>query len=710
LKVELYDHQKKAVDELGNGKILRADPGVGKTMTALAYFYIKECGGVLNDWGSLKTPKDLYVITTAKKRNDGDWQRDAYYLGLMEDPEISVSGIKVTVDSWNNIEKYKEVTNAFFIFDEQKVVGSGPWAKSFIAIAKANRWILLSATPGDTWLDYAPVFLANGFYKNITEFKHTHVVYSPWHKFPKVERYNGLGRLVRNRNEVLVEMPYDRHTTRHLTWVEVGHDTALLERVTKQRWHVYENRPLRDVTELFSVARKVVNSAPSRLEAVRKIQKKHKRVIVFYNFDYELELLRTLSECSPGSEECSSTSWLEEHSSTGLGVKALTSTSSTQTDLTLTGGQAKSSSPTTLDSSSTKTEDPWQWLLSEEGKRANANRQAGDTPRHLYDTPTDQKLDPKTIESVRLLTTPGPWTALRPEELEANSWRRTGPTRSTGETAASSASKTGSASMASTDASEPKTGSRARTVFKEIGAAQPTHRPSLKSTVEPKDSKKLGSRGKEWSSEKSGEELQSDAKESGRSGSAIAVSNGHNESRSETWSSNSTQPSKNSTSSTTGSNVSNTNGGKGTRGTVLSLPSSQVSDSGGSSTDATQQTTFAIAEWNGHKHEPVPTTDEWVYLVQYRAGAEAWNCTTTDTVIFWSPTYSYKDFEQSQGRIDRLNTPFDDLYYWALYSDSWIDKAVKGSLDVKQDFNEKRYEKKLQADLYAEELVERMAA
>jgi len=373
--IELKPHQKKAVRELSNGKILYGSVGSGKTLTSLAYYLEKE------------SDKKLLIITTAKKRDSKDWIKEAALLGITE----------LTVDSWQNIHKYEDVTNSLLIADEQRLVGSGKWTKSFIKIAKKNHWILLSGTPGDTWLDYIPVFVANGFYKNRTEFKREHVVYSHYTKFPKVERYISTGKLIRLRNQILVEMPYVKHTTRKVEHVEVDYDDEKMEKATKHRWHIWEDRPIRDVAELFHVMRKIVNTDESRLNALRVLLKEHPKIIVFYNFDYELEILRTLSD------------------------------------------------------------------------------------------------------------------------------------------------------------------------------------------------------------------------------------------------------------------------------------------------------EFVVAEWNGHKHEPIPDTDSWVYLVQYMAGSEGWNCTDTNVMVFYSLTYSYKMFHQAHGRIDRLNTSFYELKYYIFLSKSIIDNAIWRSLKQKKNFNESNF-------------------
>lgn len=363
-------HQEKAIKELRNGNILKGGVGSGKTRTALGYYV------TLAPW--IK----LYVITTAMKRDSLDWEDEA-----------RLWGCEVVVDSWNNLMNYEDVEDAFFIFDEQRVVGSGVWVKAFLEVTKKNQWILLSATPGDTWMDYIPVFVANGFYKNRTEFCREHVVFSRYAKFPKVERIIGTRSLSLHLHSILVEMPYTRHTVRETIDVYVEYDKELFNTVWRRRWNHLEDRPVRSVAELFSLGRRVANSDPSRLARVKDLLIEHPKLIIFYNFDYELEILR--------------------------------------------------------------------------------------------------KLEVKQ------------------------------------------------------------------------------------------------------------------------------------------------------------------------------------------------------AEWNGHKHEEIPDGEEWVYLVQYAAGAEGWNCITTDAMVFYSATYSYRAFEQAKGRIDRLNTPFTKLRYYVLRSSCVIDTMIYRTLGDKKSFNER---------------------
>ena len=209
----LYPYQMKAVKQMKNGCILNGGVGSGKSRTSL-FYYFKEQGGWIdkNGYKPMKNPKNLYIITTARKRDTLEWEGELTHFLISPDSKLSKYKNKVVIDSWNNIKKYKDVCGAFFIFDEQRVVGSGTWVKAFLNIARKNKWILLSATPGDTWSDYIPVFVANGFYKNKTEFSREHIVYSRFTKYPKVDRYINTGRLIRHRNDILVDMEFERPT------------------------------------------------------------------------------------------------------------------------------------------------------------------------------------------------------------------------------------------------------------------------------------------------------------------------------------------------------------------------------------------------------------------------------------------------------------------------------------------------------------------
>lgn len=401
-RLSLYDHQRDAVDRMRNGCVLVGGVGSGKSRTALAYFF-KENGGDIDstDYSPMKNPQDLYIITTARKRDQCEWEGDMLPFLLTTDPENSLYKHRVVVDSWNNIGKYRDVKNAFFIFDEQRVVGKGEWVKSFDRIAKSNNWILLSATPGDTWEDYLPLFIANGFFKNRTEFYRNHCVFSRFTKYPKIERYLDTGRLIRLRDRILVDMDFERHTEAHHEDIFVGYDIAKYKDAIRNRWDPFKNEPIEQASALCYTLRRIVNTDESRQTALLQYYEDHPRLIIFYNFDYELDILKGL----------------------------------------------------------------------------------------YY-----------------------------------------------------------------------------------------------------------------------GEDVE-------------------------------------------------------------------------------------IAEWNGHKHMPIPDSDKWVYLVQYTAGAEGWNCIKTDTIAFYSQNYSYKIMQQSAGRIDRLNTPFKKLYYAHFKSRSGIDLAISKALSQKKKFNETRWVK-----------------
>ena len=291
--MQLYDYQINAVEKLQNGNILCGGVGSGKSRTALAYYYISVCKGEMQingdgNFKEMQKPLKLYIITTARKRDTKEWEEEALPF-LLKD---------FVVDSWNNIEKYKEVTDAFFIFDEQRIVGYGVWSKSFIKIARHNKWILLSATPGDTWLDYASVMIANGYYKNITQFRNEHVIYSYYTNYPKVERYIKTDKLIKIKNEILIDMDFKRKTISHEETILCDFNKIRYDMIRKNRWNYEEDKPIEQVAELCRLLRKVVNSDISRLDKVLDIYETYDKVIIFYNFNYELEMLRNFCECN----------------------------------------------------------------------------------------------------------------------------------------------------------------------------------------------------------------------------------------------------------------------------------------------------------------------------------------------------------------------------------------------------------------------------
>jgi hypothetical protein len=288
--VKLHEHQINAVHQLKTGSILCGGVGSGKTLTAISYYKKEEF------------PKDLYVITTAAKRDTLDWEHECAYFGISRDRTASLDGVQLIVDSWNNIKKYIEIKDAFFIFDEQRVIGSGAWVKSFYKIVKQNNWILLSATPGDTWKDYIPVFVANGFYKNRTDFIRRHVVYNNFTKFPKIDHYVEQGRLIKLKNQITVTMDYIKPTKQKIEVLFSSYDKDKFDLVYKKRWNPFTNMPIKEVGEFFFTMRRVVNSDENRINIIRDLVRRYRKIIVFYNFNYELDILRKLKEEIPLAE------------------------------------------------------------------------------------------------------------------------------------------------------------------------------------------------------------------------------------------------------------------------------------------------------------------------------------------------------------------------------------------------------------------------
>ena len=300
--MEFDQVQKDAVKRMTSGSILVGGVGSGKSRTSLMYFFVKECGGTMPIDGEsqlyspMSNPKDLYIITTAAKRDKAEWEQEMVPFMLSQDKDKCVNHINVVIDSWNNIAKYIGVKDAFFIFDEQRVVGSGTWAKSFIKISKNNRWILLSATPGDTWSDYIPVFIANGFYKNRTQFYTRHVVWSRYTTYPKIDKYLETDYLEKLKSKILIDMDVKRSTTSNKIRIICNYDKQKYETIVKDRWNPFDDEPIENPSKYMQCLRRVVNSDRSRIDKVLEIFDSLNRVIIFYNFNYEVDELRRLAE------------------------------------------------------------------------------------------------------------------------------------------------------------------------------------------------------------------------------------------------------------------------------------------------------------------------------------------------------------------------------------------------------------------------------
>ena len=293
MSVTLFDYQLDALKRMKNGCVLCGGVGSGKSITAISYYYILNGGKMSSLTGGeyvrMDSPMDLYIITTARKRDTFEWEKEmAPFL-------LSSYQNKVVIDSWNNIGKYADVKNAFFIFDEQRVVGKGKWVSCFLKIAKSNEWILLSATPGDTWMDYAPLFVANGFYRNRTQFKREHVIYSNYRNYPEITGYVGKQHLANLRNSILVDMAFKRPTEAHHEELYVSYHVPLYKDILRSRWDPWEGKPIENAAGLCYCLRKCVNTDMSRQLMTLELQEKHPKCIIFYSFDYELEILRDLA-------------------------------------------------------------------------------------------------------------------------------------------------------------------------------------------------------------------------------------------------------------------------------------------------------------------------------------------------------------------------------------------------------------------------------
>lgn len=291
--MRLFDHQKEAINNLQSGNILQGGTGSGKSITAIAWYFCVLCGGKIDPlYFPMTNPKPLYIITTAKKRDSLEWEKDLLPFNLNPRDEYPL----VIIDSWNNIKKYVDIKDAVFLFDEQRVIGNGTWVKCFLKIAKQNQWILLTATPGDKMEDYIPVFLANGFYRNITDFRTQHIEYDPYSKFHKVLKYHNSAKFIRLREQITVRMHYDKGTEQIHKTIKCNYNKELTLNTIKNRWDIFKNEPIESASSLCYILRRIANSDPSRIIELWEIHQHFNRIIVFYNFNYELDALRQMCD------------------------------------------------------------------------------------------------------------------------------------------------------------------------------------------------------------------------------------------------------------------------------------------------------------------------------------------------------------------------------------------------------------------------------
>lgn len=283
----LYDYQKDVIEKLESGSVLVGGVGSGKTLTSLVWYHDMACS-------SMNNPKDLYVITTAKKRDSMEWELDGNKIKLTSDKALSPYGVSMTVDSWNNIDKYINIKNCVFIFDEQHITGKGPWVRAFMRIAKYNDWIVVTATPGDKWIEYMPLFIANGFYKNRMDFYTKHVVWNRFTTYPSIDKYINCDLLIQNKDRLLVKMDYESRFEKHVELLYTDYDRSTYDCIIKRRWDPFEMKPLENLSQVNYLLKKASYSHLDKTNHMLDIIKAHKKVIAFYRYNYELEELRSL--------------------------------------------------------------------------------------------------------------------------------------------------------------------------------------------------------------------------------------------------------------------------------------------------------------------------------------------------------------------------------------------------------------------------------
>ena len=107
----------------------------------------------------------------------------------------------------------------------------------------------------------------------------SHVIFNRFVKYPKVEAYIDTWKLTENRQKILVHMHYEKKTKHVIKLMYASYDESLYKFVSEKRWNVYTDKPIKNISELCYVWRKIVNDDKSREDIIGRIIEEKRKVI-----------------------------------------------------------------------------------------------------------------------------------------------------------------------------------------------------------------------------------------------------------------------------------------------------------------------------------------------------------------------------------------------------------------------------------------------